>query len=53
MARTFASSFAFQDLVVDVVAFELVRELGRAPRADVEIRLPIDLAAENAVGERS
>jgi type VI secretion system secreted protein VgrG len=53
MARTFASSFAFQDLVVDVVAFELVRELGRAPRADVEIRLPVDLAAENAVGERS
>lgn len=51
MARSLSTIFQVEDLVADeVVAFELVRELGRPPALDIEVRFAGDVTPVQAVG---
>jgi type VI secretion system secreted protein VgrG len=51
VARNFEASFRIGENEARVVGFELVRELGRPPTLDVELRFPSDVGAENGLGQ--
>jgi type VI secretion system secreted protein VgrG len=51
MARTLTATFEIEGVIArEVVAFELVRELGRPPVLDIEVRFSGDVSPSAAVG---
>ncbi|MFO0554135.1 MAG: type VI secretion system tip protein TssI/VgrG [Polyangiaceae bacterium] len=54
MSRDFQQSFAIGEVVADrVVAFELVRELGKPATLDIEVQFSEDATADNAIGQEA